>query len=78
MSRILTAKIYICVVGTDLKIMVHFYSQLLYWSTEIVNKRLWLRMARVEMDYDLKIEAELFELFPRVFKKSILTYTRVV
>ena len=43
LSRILTdfwtAKIYICVEGNQ-KIIVHFYEQLLYLSTETVKKRL--------------------------------------
>ena len=36
------------------KIMVHFFKQLLYQSTETVNMHLWLRMARMETDYNLK------------------------
>ena len=34
--------------------MDHFFKQLLYQSTETVNMHLWLRMARMETDYNLK------------------------
>ncbi len=33
--------------------------------------RVWVRMARMEMDCNLKTVATVFKLFPRAFKESI-------
>lgn len=39
----------------NLKIMVLFCSKTLYWCSETTDKCLWPQMARIEMDYYLKM-----------------------
>ncbi len=52
--------------------MIQFYYHLLYLSNETLNKRLWLRMARTEMDCDLKNSGRLtFQAVSTRLQKSI-------
>ena len=48
--------------------MVHLFKQLLYQSNETVNMHLWLRMARMETDYNLK---KLGLTFSNCFRASL-------
>ena len=58
---------YLCVAG-NLEIIAHLYYQLLYLSTETDNKCLWLQMARMEMDYNLKNLGLTFQVVPARLK----------
>ena len=49
--------------------MVQFCKQILYQNTETSIRYFWLRLARMEMDCNLKKLANFFKFLPRVVEK---------
>ena len=45
----------------------------LFYRTETVNKCVWLRLARMEMDSNLKTSGRLFQVFAHASDKSATT-----